>query len=166
MTKLSQSWFNLDHAALHLAPLIWQDWLSNSQSLTQLIEKRTKKSVTIKVLADQRQSISLDEQRFFQRPLKRCRVREVYLCIDDTPVVLARSILPTTSCTGINRPIVNIGNTPLGEVLFKKGKAPILARQITEIPSLGFGRRSLYLLRGHPILISEIFLPELLNKLH
>ena len=165
MTKLSQSWFNLDHAVLHQAPLIWQDWLSYPQSLTQLIEKRTQKNVTVKVLADQRQSLSADEQNLFQRRLKRCRVREVYLCVDNIPVVLALSILPTSSCTGINRTLLNIGSTPLGEVLFKKGSAPILIRQITEIPSLGFGRRSLYLLRGHPILISEIFLPALIDKI-
>jgi len=156
----------MNHAMLRLAPLIWQDWLSNPQSLTQLIERRTQKNVTVKILADKRQSLSADEQSLFRQPLKRCRVREIYLCVDDTPVVFARSILPTSSCTGINRTILDIGNTPLGEVLFKKGNAPILLRQITEIPYLGFGRRSLYLLRGHPILISEIFLPALIDKTH
>jgi chorismate--pyruvate lyase len=51
------------------------------------------------------------------------------------------------------------------KVLFKKGVAPILLREITEIPGLGWGRRSLYQLRGHPILISEFFLPELLDQM-
>ena len=165
MTKPFRSWHYLDHAALHLAPPIWQDWLSNTNSLTQLIEKRTKKAVTVKVLSDKRQCLTTDEQYLFNRPLKRCRVREVYLCIDDQPVVFARSVLPSTSCTGINREILKIGNKPLGEILFKRGAAPILSRQITKIPSLGYGRRSLYLFRGHPILVTEIFLPELINKI-
>jgi chorismate--pyruvate lyase len=38
-------------------------------------------------------------------------------------------------------------------------------REVTELPGLGWGRRSLYQLRGHPILISEFFLPELLDQI-
>jgi chorismate--pyruvate lyase len=117
------------------------------------------------VLSDQYQLVLDDERHLFTRPFQRCRVREVQLCIDNTPVVYARSILPTTSCTGINRDLLQIGNKPLGEVLFKKGKAPILLRQITEIAHIGYGRRSLYQLRGHPILITEFFLPALLEKI-
>jgi chorismate--pyruvate lyase len=145
--------------------LIWQDWLSYPLSLTQYVEKRTQKSVSIQVLTDKNQLVLNDEQDLFQRSFSRCRVREVYLCIDDIPVVFARSILPTSSSTGINRDLLQIGNRPLGEVLFKNGKAPILLRQVTEIAHIGFGRRTLYQLRGHPILISEFFLPALLEKI-
>ena len=165
MKKLRRSWLNLDHAVLHSAPQIWQDWLSYPFSLTQYIEHRTGQSVTVQVLSDQYQLVLDDERHLFTRPFQRCRVREVHLCIDNTPVVYARSILPTTSCTGINRDLLQIGNKPLGEVLFKKGKAPILLRQITEIAHIGYGRRSLYQLRGHPILITEFFLPTLLEKI-
>lgn len=165
MKKLRRSWIDLDHAVLHSAPLIWQDWLSYPLSLTQYIEKRTQKSVSIQVLTDKNQFVLNDEQDLFMRSFRHCRVREVYLCIDDTPVVFARSVLPTTSSTGINRDLLQIGNKPLGEVLFKNGQAPILLRQVTEIPSIGFGRRSLYQLRGHPILITEFFLPTLLDKI-
>ncbi|MEY4699266.1 MAG: hypothetical protein RIR85_686, partial [Pseudomonadota bacterium] len=101
----------------------------------------------------------------FNKPLNHCRIREVYLCVNNVPVVFARSVLPTSSSTGVNRDVLQLGSKPLGEVLFKKGKAPILLRQITEVPGLGWGRRSLYQLRGHPILISEFFLPELLMQI-
>jgi chorismate--pyruvate lyase len=165
MKKLRRSWLNLDHAVLHLVPQVWQDWLSYPFSLTQYVERRTQKSVSVQVLTDKNQLVLNDEQDLFQRSFSRCRVREVYLCIDDIPVVFARSILPTSSSTGINRDLLQIGNRPLGEVLFKNGKAPILLRQITEIAHIGFGRRTLYQLRGHPILISEFFLPALLEKI-
>jgi chorismate--pyruvate lyase len=165
MKKLRRSWLDLDHAVLHSAPLIWQDWLSYPRSLTQYVEKRTQKAVSIQVLTDKKQLVLNDEQDLFTRSFCHCRVREVYLCVDNTPVVFARSILPTSSCTGINRDLLQVGNKPLGEVLFKNGQAPILLRQVTEIAPIGFGRRTLYQLRGHPILISEFFLPSLLDKI-
>ena len=165
MKKLRQSWVNLDHVALHAVPQIWQDWLSDAGSLTQLISNKTKSPVSVEVLTDQNQNLLKDEACLFHQPLHRCRIREVYLCVNDIPVVFARSVLPTISSTGINRDVLQLGSKPLGEVLFKKGKAPILLRQITEVPSLGWGRRSLYQLRGHPILISEFFLPELLTQI-
>ena len=90
---------------------------------------------------------SIPHVRYFMRSFRRCRVREVYLCVDNIPVVFARSILPTSSCTGINRDLLQVGNKPLGDVLFKNGQAPILLRQVTEIPRIGFGRRTLYQLR-------------------
>lgn len=165
MKKLRQSWVNLDHVALHAVPQIWQDWLSDAGSLTQLISNRTESSVSVEVLTDHNQNLLNDEALLFHKPLKHCRIREVYLCVNDVPVVFARSVLPTSSSTGVNRDVLQLGSKPLGEVLFKKGKAPILLRQITEVPGLGWGRRSLYQLRGHPILISEFFLPELLAQI-
>lgn len=165
MKKLRQSWVNLDHVALHAVPQIWQDWLSDAGSLTQLIANKTQSTVSVEVLNDHNQNLLNDEALLFDKPLNRCRVREVYLCVNDVPVVFARSILPTSSSTGINRDVLQLGSKPLGEVLFKKGKAPILLRQITEVPGLGWGRRSLYQLRGHPILITEFFLPELLGQI-
>ena len=106
-----------------------------------------------------------DEQALFAQTVVRCRIREVFLCANDTPVVMARSVLPTYSATRMNRDLLRIGSKPLGEVLFAKKKAPIIRRQITEIPNLGWGRRTLYQLRGHPILITEILLPELVDQI-
>lgn len=165
MKKLRQSWVNLNHVALHAVPQIWQDWLSDAGSLTQLIANKTQSTVSVEVLNDHNQNLLKDEALLFDKPLNRCRIREVYLCVNEVPVVFARSILPTSSSTGINRDVLQLGSKPLGEVLFKKGKAPILLRQITEVPGLGWGRRSLYQLRGHPILITEFFMPELLGQI-
>jgi chorismate--pyruvate lyase len=165
MKKLRQSWVNLDHVALHAVPQIWQDWLSDAGSLTQLIANKTQSTVSVEVLNDHNQNLLKDEALLFDKPLNRCRIREVYLCVNEVPVVFARSILPTSSSTGINRDVLQLGSKPLGEVLFKKGKAPILLRQITEVPGLGWGRRSLYQLRGHPILITEFFMHELLGQI-
>lgn len=165
MQKLRQSWVDLNHASLHKAPHIWHDWLSDTGSLTQLIANRTQSSVSVEIVEDKNQNVLSDESLLFEKALFHCRVREIYLCVDDIPVVAARSILPTYSSTGINRDVLQLGTRPLGEALFKTGKAPILRRQITHISGLGWGRRTLYKLRGHPILISEVFLPELLQKI-
>ncbi|MFM8760445.1 MAG: chorismate--pyruvate lyase family protein, partial [Polynucleobacter victoriensis] len=99
MKKLRQSWVNLDHVALHAVPQIWQDWLSDASSLTQLIANKTQSPVSVEVLSDRNQNLLNDEALLFNQPLNHCRIREVYLCVNDVPVVFARSILPTSSST-------------------------------------------------------------------
>lgn len=161
MKKFSQHWVDLDHGTLHQVPKIWQPWVSDTGSFTQLLASKIGLPITVSVIRDDRQTVADDEQSLFIQPVTRCRIREVFLCANDMPIVMARSVLPTYSATRMNRDLLRIGSKPLGEVLFAKKKAPIIRRQITEIANLGWGRRSLYQLRGHPILITEILLPEL-----
>jgi len=165
MKKFSQHWVDLDHGTLHQVPKIWQPWVSDTGSFTQLLACRIGQPISVSVIHDGRQTVAEDEQALFAQTVVRCRIREVFLCANDTPVVMARSVLPTYSATRMNRDLLRIGSKPLGEVLFAKKKAPIIRRQITEIPNLGWGRRTLYQLRGHPILITEILLPELVNQI-
>jgi len=165
MRKLAQNWVDLDHATLRQIPLIWQDWMTDTGSFTELLRTRTGQSIEVNIIHDGRASVASDESVLFTPPIHRCRVREVFLQAQGRPVVMARSVLPTVSSTGLNRDVLQLGARPLGEVLFSKKKPPILRRQITEIPNLGWGRRTIYQLRNHPILITEILLPALADFL-
>jgi chorismate--pyruvate lyase len=98
----------------------WQDWLNDSGSLTQKIEKAIGQKLVVKVLRDRRQSLHPDEYHYFQNRIKHCRVREVLLCANETPLVIARSIIPTLSSSGSNHSILRLGTKPLGAVLFSK----------------------------------------------
>jgi chorismate--pyruvate lyase len=181
--RLRSAWNRVDSGELHRAPRQWQPWLSDTGSLTQKIEKAIGQKLVVKVLQDRRQSLHQDEHHFFRNRIQRCRVREVLLCANETPLVIARSIIPTLSSSGSNHAILRLGTRPLGAVLFSKtrmhsktrpqrdiariDKNSILWKGFhrggTTLPSALWARRTLYHLKGHPILVNEIFLPALLK---
>jgi chorismate--pyruvate lyase len=181
--RLRSAWNRVDSGELHRAPRQWQPWLSDTGSLTQKLEKAIGQKLVVQVLRDRRQSLHQDEHHYFQNRIKRCRIREVLLCVNETPLVIARSIIPTYSSSGSNHAILRLGTRPLGAVLFSKTRMHSKARPQRDIARLdkssklwkGFqkdgitsssplwARRTLYRLKGHPILVNEIFLPALLQ---
>jgi chorismate--pyruvate lyase len=181
--RLRSAWNRVDSGELHQAPRQWQSWLGDTGSLTQKIEQVIDQKLEVLVLRDCRQSLDSDEGRYFHFKIKHCRVREVLLCVNGVPLVMARSVIPTMSSSGSNHEVLRLGKKPLGAVLFAKTrmhshKKPLreiacLDQQSTlwkkcvrlypDLPSASWARRTLYQLKGRPLLVSEIFLPALLN---
>jgi len=181
--RLRSAWNRVDSGEIHRAPRQWQQWLNDTGSLTQKIEKAIGQKLVVKVLRDRPQSLHQDEYLYFLNRIKRCRVREVLLCVNETPLVIARSIIPTLSSSGSNHSILRLGTRPLGAVLFSKTRMHSKARPQRDIaridksaplwksfnkaditlPSSLWARRTLYRLKGHPILVNEVFLPTLLK---
>ena len=146
-------------------------------------KKAIGQKLVVKVLRDRRQSLHPDEYHYFQNRIKHCRVREVLLCANETPLVIARSIIPTLSSSGSNHSILRLGTKPLGAVQFSKTRMHSKTRPQRDIaridrttslwqsfnkagialPSSLWARRTLYHLKGHPILVNEVFLPALLK---
>jgi chorismate--pyruvate lyase len=186
-TRLRSIWNRVDSGELHQAPREWQTWLGDTGSLTQKIERAIGQKIEVIVLSDGRQTLNSDESRYFHFKLRRCRVRKVLLCVNQIPLVMAHSIIPTTSASGSNHAILRLGKRPLGEVLFAKShqhskkenkqkncreiahlnkNTPLrrqCAKQFHGLPSSIWARRTLYHLKARPLLVTEIFLPSLLN---
>jgi chorismate--pyruvate lyase len=180
-SRLRSAWNRVDSGELHQAPRKWQPWLSDTGSLTQKIEQVIGQKLEVLVLRDCRQNLDSDESRYFHFKIKRCRIREVLLCANGIPLVMARSIIPTMSSCGSNHEVLRLGKKPLGAVLFAKTRMHshqkplrVIARldknstlwkkciqQYPELPSVSWARRTLYKLKGHPLLVSEVFLPAL-----
>lgn len=103
-------------------------------------------------------------------------VRQVLLCCNDQPLVYARTVIPVTTIQGARRRYANMGNRPLGAMLFadrtmrrepvQVSRLPVTdkANQYTDIDEPIWGRRSVFRVSGKPILVSEYFLPELLRQ--
>jgi chorismate--pyruvate lyase len=181
--RLRSAWNRVDSGELHQAPRKWQSWLGDTGSLTQKIERVIGQKLEVLVLRDCRQNLNSDESRYFHFKIKRCRVREVLLCANGIPLVMAHSIIPTTSSSGSNHEVLRLGRKPLGAVLFAKTRmhskkkppreiarldkqSPLRKKcfqQYPELPSVNWARRTLYQLHGRPLLVSEVFLPALLN---
>lgn len=95
-------------------------------------------------------------------------IREVRLYGADQSWVSARSVIPAQTLSGPQRMLRYLGNRPLGEVLFRD---PSLERGPLQIARLSnrakgetvWARRSVFHLGGKPLLVSEIFLPALLQ---
>lgn len=105
-------------------------------------------------------------------------VREVELLGDGTPWVFARTLVPVSSLRGSARRLATLGNKPLGAVLFsdpsmRRGQiqiARLLPRHplfiaatesLEQKPAELWGRRTLFYLAGKPLLVNEIFLPNI-----
>lgn len=181
--RLRSAWNRVDSGEIHRAPRQWQSWLSDTGSLTQKIEKAIGQKLEVQVLRDYPQSLNSDESRYFHFRIRRCRVREVFLCANNVPLVIAHSVIPTLSASGSNHAILRLGKKPLGAVLFaktRKHSKPKPPRDIARLdkssalwkkcaryyPGLTsplWARRTLYSLKSRPILVNEIFLPELLQ---
>ncbi len=180
--RLRSAWNRVGSGEIHRAPREWQPWLSDTGSLTQKIENGIGQKLEVQVLRDCPQSLNSDESRYFHFRLRRCRVREVLLCSNGIPLVMAHSVIPTLSSSGSNQQILRLGTKPLGAVLFSKTRKHSKAKPPRDIARLdksselwkkcskhfaGLGsplwaRRTLYHLKGHPILVNEIFSPSLL----
>ena len=181
-------WHVINNGAPLGAPLSLQDWLSDTGSLTRKLESALcypqDQHLELRILADCRQNLVDSEKSFFRRPLARSRIREIVLCHQGEPIVMARSVLPITSSIGTNHRILKLGHKPLGAVLFAKDLRgrfrPIreivrldhrhpewkaCQRRFKDLPHGVWARRTLYQLNGHPLLVMEIFLPALQAKL-
>ena len=181
--RLRSAWNRVGSGEIHRAPRKWQPWLSDTGSLTQKIEAAIGQKLEVQVLRDCPQSLNSDESRYFHLKIRRCRVREVLLCANNTPVVMAHSVIPTSSSSGSNHSVLRLGTKPLGAVLFAKIRKHSKAKPPRDIARLDknsslwkrysknyarldsplWARRTLYQLKGRPILVNEIFLPVLLQ---
>ena len=103
-------------------------------------------------------------------------VRQVLLCCDDQPLIYARTVIPVTTLRGARRRYGNMGSRPLGAMLFADRtmqreevrvaelSATHEANQYNKTDEAVWGRRSVFRVSGKPLLVSEYFLPELLNR--
>ncbi len=111
---------------------------------------------------------------------RRCMIRDVVLTCAGRPVVFAHSVIPLAGLAGPWRDLTRLGNRPLGEALFND---PLVRRHALEFRRLNarhplyrsaivhtavkppalWARRSVFERQGQPILVTEVFLPALLE---
>lgn len=153
-------------------------WLTDRGSLTSRIVARCP-AFSVKLLFQGRRRVSRDE-RFVSGGARRALVREVYLNCRRTPVVFAHSILDARALRGTWRSLARLGTKPLGAALFANPRVrrfPLhyrrlnrghdlhrrAAQALRQEPGELWARRSLFMLKGSPILVTEVFLPGILK---
>ena len=171
-------WMPPTPARCKVLPPTLQSWLHEKTSLTQRLRDEWG-AVSVQVLFECWQVPFLSERRRLQLPENRlCLVREVVLLSGNTPLILARTIIPRETLMATHGNLARLGTRPLGEILFS---SPSLERQWLDVSHLLpdnwklaqspfsvekplWGRLTRYSIKKRPMLVSEFFLPSLVEK--
>lgn len=156
-----------------------RNWLLDAGSLTRRVVKNCAQSFSVQVqnqswgtpLATEREVLEMASDAS-------AWIREVELHCGTIPWVFARTLIPASSLEGDTRRLADLGNRPLGEVLFSDPKARrgrveaakllphhalfrVASAHLDTVPELLWARRTLYYMEERPLLVNEIFLPDL-----
>jgi chorismate--pyruvate lyase len=172
-------WSRLRHSGV---PGEVQHWLRDRGSLTARLKTASRGGFSVRLLGQSwGRPLCSERELLGMRAGEIAVIREVELLSHDTPWVFARTLIPAGSLKGAARRLTMLGTRPLGEVLFAD---PGMLRGVTEMARITarhglfasatrdldgqidaiWGRRTLFRLSGQPLLVNEIFLPELFKR--
>lgn len=155
-------------------------WLRDHGSLTRRIQQRCAQ-FAVKPVRSGLARIACDEAAVLGIALHRLAYsREVFLHADGRPVVFAHSACHEGDLRGAWRAMQGLGSRSLGSLLFAHPQVvrhplhyaalrphhPLYQSAVSAIgsrPERLWARRSLFNLHGAPLLVTEVFLPEILK---
>jgi len=155
-------------------------WLRDRGSLTRRIQQRCQ-HFAVQPLRSGLAHIAFDESSLLNiAPHQLAYSREVFLYANDQPVVFAHSTCAQKHLRGAWSSVADLGNQPLGALLFShplierkplhykklRARHPLYQRAsqlLDNPPAQLWARRSLFYLHGTPLLVTEVFLPEILK---
>ncbi|MEE9356046.1 MAG: chorismate lyase [Methylococcaceae bacterium] len=154
-----------------------QSWIYEKKSLTQRLKKHYGQTFAVNVVyQDWAKPYLSESMQLYESNRHYCLVREVVLLAGETPLIMARTIIPRSTLQGSQRILSRLGNRPLGEVIFSYPKLQRLALDVAQLdsshqcqvpenftdqPDQVWGRRTLYSISGRHLLVCEFFLPGL-----
>lgn len=154
------------------------EFLFQSGSLSRSIEECCRGTFNIELkneswsapMSDENQLLALiDNEITF--------IRESWLKCDNKRLVYARTVIPRITFEGESQELMELGNKPLGNILFSDNKTyrtnmryakiPLhcdlhkQATMDTDIVTELWGRQSLFYINNNPLLVTEVFLPTI-----
>lgn len=173
----SPTWVKQLQALPQPVPYAVQSWMFETHSLTQRLRAQFGNRVAVRILKQHWFKPFISESRLLDLPAYRYTlIREVLLHVDNTPLILARSIIPQQTIAVAHRNLAHLGTRPLGEVIFAYPNLQRRALQLCQVPEdlwqpackqtyalpqFLWGRRTVYAIPTQPMLVSEFFMPEL-----
>jgi len=155
-------------------------WLRNHGSLTLGIQQRCK-HFAVRGVRTGLARIALDESALLKiAPQQLAYSREVFLYADKQPVVFAHSTFAHQHLRGAWTAVRSLGSKPLGAMLFAhplvkrrplhykllRSSHPLYKSAVSILdfpPERLWARRSLFYLHDAPLLVTEVFLPGILQ---
>lgn len=148
-----------------------KEWLITNSSLTAKLRAFSPK-FEVKLLSETFQQGRLNNE------VVNFMVREVLLCLDDTPWVFARSLLPDTLVNESNLGFAQLGTKPIGELLFSNQNIILGEMSISQFNQEAnsdwpmqvsinqlWGRKRNFHYKNQRIIVTEVFLPAVENLL-
>jgi len=176
------AWRPRRHLPRGIVPSNLSSWLFDTTSLTQRLRQVCHGRFQVRVVSEAHARPLHDERvALNMRDNEGAVVRMVYLLCDGKPWVFARTVIPLRTLSGPQRRLTHLGSKPLGELLFadktmRRGEVEVArlaagspvfsmaAQALKQKPGEIWGRRSVFYLQGKPLLVSEMFLPDLLEN--
>jgi len=144
----------------------WRRWLFEPSSLTKLLIQKSAGDFRVEVRVQEWLQLPNPAVRSCFGPLAaehKFWSRKVVLVGDNTPWVLAHTLIPEFSLTGPLKRVLELNAKPLGEYLFSHSDLVRSGIDITPIAGDSWGRRSLFYLFEKPVMVAEFFLPAILD---
>lgn len=176
--SLQQRWFLRRQLFSKHIPVDVQSWLFDPASLTARLKIKCANGFRVELLSQAIQKPRLDEFKVLGITTGNyALVRQVRLCCAHACWVYARTVIPISTLKGKQRIYQNLGTRPLGAMLFadrtmQRDEVMVTSLVGDQLPDgLGlavddvvWGRRSVFRVGGKPLLVSEYFLPALLEE--
>lgn len=145
-------------------------WLTLEGSLTRALQLRCREDFRVKILREGWARPQREEALTLGIAHRHLAwIREVCLCGDHQPWVLARTVIPRYTLQGHDRRLRHLGNRPLGAWLFSQpqwARGPfetgLCQRRQPGQPAAA--RRSRFSNGRRALLVGEYFLPKLLES--
>lgn len=157
-------------------------WLLDNGSLTRRLRGLCPGQFRVKIITQGWSTPLINEAHHLNISIQqRIFHREVVLHCGERPMVYARTVIPTRTLRGRLSHLANLGEKPLGEVLFtdphiqrrdleiarlqpgellfESAQGPLPARQQNTMNTI-WARRSTFAYHDKQLLVSEIFLPN------
>jgi len=158
----------------------YRSWLIENGSLTLRLQNRYKDFSVEKVQLKYAKPMQGEGRLLALKSYELGLIRDVLLLGNHEVVVFAHSVIPTKAMRGAWNSLGRLGNKPLGGTLFANPRVkrtpfeykklsyqhPITKRIATHLDfPLGFlwARRSVFQLKRAKILVTEVFLPQILK---
>lgn len=158
---------------------VYRHWLIDGGSLTRRLQLRCHSFAVKPIKVHDAKPQSDEAQLLNLAPRQKVLLREVYLRCGDKTVVFAHSVLPHQGLRGDWHDLGHLGTKPLGGALFSDPKVirtplefkklsrhhALYRRAVAHLdmpPEALWARRSVFTLNRAAILVTEVFLPQVL----
>jgi chorismate--pyruvate lyase len=159
--KLEQivPWSTFDKIKDQLPNEVIKSWLLEEGAITKRIKLNYE--FRLELIKDEISFVQEADKAFLGTKSSEIKLREVILYADEDPIVFAQTLIPNTTIENGLSELGNIGNKPLGDILFEKDiftKSDQVFAEFVFKSNSFWGRKIKYTVKNEPFSVMEVFL--------
>lgn len=178
---MSIRWHSINRSGINFIPASLLTCLRETGSLTKHLEQFCIGELQLELISQSwKRPLQNEANKLELRNGEYALVREIYFKCKSVPWVYARSIIPRNTLRGAQRRLAYLGTRSLGSYLFSERTTFRGNMEIAIIPKQDklsdlalhnasdknehlWGRRSVFYIKDKPLLVVEIFLPDVIK---